>query len=95
MKRKLWLVGTLALCSLPATQARAEGASQLKACKEEFKKAGCMPKSAKEAYDCIEKIEKEGEKDEGLSHQCYVAHEAYEKAKGKEEGQGSEHQHEQ
>lgn len=79
-------IGFSSLIALPAFASP----SVLEACKADFKNAGCSPTSEAEAHQCLEKYEKEGQKDEGLSHACYEAHERYEKKHGKE----AEHHHE-
>ncbi len=83
MNKAHWLLvfGFASLSALPALAA----GTQLDDCKADFAKAGCSPANEAEAYSCIERIEKEGQKDEGLTHACYEAHERYEKQKGKHE----------
>ncbi|MFT3926627.1 MAG: hypothetical protein QM778_29050 [Myxococcales bacterium] len=88
MTKAHWLLafGLTSIVAVPALAA----STQVEACKAEFKNAGCAPTNEAEAYTCIEGIEKEGQKDEGLSHACYEAHERYEKKMHKQE----HHEHE-
>jgi hypothetical protein len=59
-------------------------------CKKDLKKAGCTAKTDAEAHECLEKVEKHDAKDDGFTHACYEAHEAYEKKMSKEEA-GEKH----
>ena len=71
--------------ALAAKAAKAKG--ELTSCKSELKKFGCDAKTDEEAFDCLEKHEKE-RKNGGFSHACYEAHEAYESQTGREESKG-------
>jgi len=78
MHKSHTFVVVVGLSSLLALPALAAPPTQLQACKEEFARASCTPKTEADAHECIEKVEKEGQKDEGLTHACYEAHERYE-----------------
>jgi hypothetical protein len=55
------------------------GASKLMTdCKKELKKFHCKAKTDAEAHQCLEHNEKHGAKDDGFSHACYAANEAFE-----------------
>ena len=57
----------------------------LSACKKDLKKHSCKAKTDAEAHECLEKVENHEAKDDGFTHACYEAHEAFEKTAGKEE----------
>jgi hypothetical protein len=61
-----------------------------RSCKSELKKFSCKATTDSEIQECLDKNEKEGKKYEGLSRECYKAHEAYEKKEGKKEHEGKE-----
>lgn len=56
----------------------------LDACKSDLKKFGCNATNAAQAQECIEKNEKEDQKNEGLTKDCYQAHEAFERQEEQE-----------
>jgi hypothetical protein len=80
-------IGLSSVVALPAFAAE----PQLHACKEDLAKAGCHPKNEAQANECIESHEKSGEKDEGLTHACFEAHEHYEKTHKEAEHHGDMH----
>ena len=80
-------MGTIA--SVPSAFAKSK---LMKACKKDLKKFGCMAKTDDTAFECLEKHEKEGQKNDGFTRSCYKAHESYEKKMGKEE-KGEAHEH--
>ena len=83
MKTTNWILALMAVIGF-ATSPIAS-ASMLKACKKDLKTLGCKAKTEAEVQECLEKNEAHGKKDDGFSHGCYEAHEAYEKKAGKEE----------
>jgi hypothetical protein len=90
MKRSSLCVAIFALSSLAAPTALAVPRTELEVCGKDFAKAGCKPQTEEEAYQCLEKIEQEGKRHEGLHRRCYKAHEQYEKQTGREEGKGQQ-----
>jgi hypothetical protein len=69
-----------------------------RSCKSDLKKFGCKTTTDAEIQECLDKNEKEGKKYEGLSRECYKAHEAYEdkmekNEKKEHEGKESDEKH--
>jgi hypothetical protein len=86
MKKFSMMMAILALGAFATGPAAfAKSSALMKACKGDLKKFGCKAKTDAAAHECLEKNEKEGQKDEGFSHACYEAHENYEKHSGKME----------
>lgn len=85
------LIGLMAVGALVAAPSASAASSLMKACKSDLKKFGCKAKTDAQAFECLEKNEKEGQKNEGFNHACYEAHESYEKKMGKEE-KGEHHE---
>lgn len=85
MNKSSLCVAVFAVSSLAAPKAFAVPRTELEVCGKDFARAGCSPKTEEEAYECIEGIEEEGKRHEGLRRRCYKAHEQYEKQTGREE----------
>lgn len=79
------VLSALAIAALSSGTSAFAASKLMKSCKGDLKKFGCTAKTDAEASACLEKNEKEGEKNEGFSASCYKAHESYEKKMGKEE----------
>jgi hypothetical protein len=80
---KIFTLLTLALFAFSAPALA--GPKLMHACKKDLKKLGCKVKTDQEAHLCLEKNEKHDAKDDGFSHGCYEANEAFEKAEQKPE----------
>src|SRR4051812_48328228 len=89
MKLNQWLLTSASVVVLLTTPSAFAATSLTKACKSDLKTFGCTAKTDAEAHECLEKNEKQAEKNEGFSAGCYKAHEAFEKKQGK--GEKEEH----
>jgi hypothetical protein len=90
-KKSGFVFGMIALGSLVAVPSAFASGKLVKACKEDLAKYSCKASTDHEAHECLEKNEKQGEKNEGFTEACYKAHEAFEKKSGK--GEKSEEHH--
>src|SRR3954470_16017413 len=84
MKMKT-VLGLIAVASFSFGAQSFAASKLMSACKKDLKKHACKAKTDAEAHECLEKVEKHDAKDDGFTHACYEAHEAFEKASGKEE----------
>src|SRR4051794_1190120 len=91
MQKKNVFAGLIAVGLMAAIPNVYAASGLMKACKADLKKAGCKATTDAEAHECLEQKEVHGKKDDGFSHACYEAHEAYEKSAGKEEKSEAEH----